>query len=162
MSSAELLISFSDEDASVQNRIATIDLTGKALQVSPHLAVPDIDDLAVNPITNDVYIFGENDSPPRRSVITYFFGSPTITPVGNLVRNVMDFNTTFSPNGNELFTVSEDNALDQIVGDSYITIGSFDTSVPVFGIAFVVPEPSALVLLGIGAFSLLGYGWRRR
>jgi hypothetical protein len=25
-----------------------------------------------------------------------------------------------------------------------------------------VPEPSALVLLGVGAFGLLGYGWRRR
>jgi len=25
-----------------------------------------------------------------------------------------------------------------------------------------VPEPSSLTLLGIGAISLLGYGWRRR
>ena len=42
---------------------------------------------------------------------------------------------------------------------------------PVDGIAFevivpspatAVPEPSALTLLGIGAVSLVGYGWRRR
>jgi hypothetical protein len=31
-----------------------------------------------------------------------------------------------------------------------------------FVAAAVVPEPSSLVLLGIGAMGLVGYGWRRR
>jgi len=40
------------------------------------------------------------------------------------------------------------------------TADSFEVIVP--SPATAVPEPSALTLLGIGAVSLVGYGWRRR
>ena len=46
--------------------------------------------------------------------------------------------------------------------DQYVSpwgyVRPFDVSVQVFG----VPEPSTLVLLGIGAISLATYAWRRR
>ena len=35
-------------------------------------------------------------------------------------------------------------------------------SLNVYSFSITVPEPSAFVLLGIGAVSLLGYAWRRR
>ncbi len=38
---------------------------------------------------------------------------------------------------------------------------SFTVSVSGYGPGFSTPEPSSLTLLGIGALTLLGYGWRR-
>ena len=42
---------------------------------------------------------------------------------------------------------------------SYTPIGGSTTVVPVM---VIVPEPSAIALLAMGAFGLLAYGWRRR
>ena len=51
-------------------------------------------------------------------------------------------------------------------GTSTVTVGevAFDTSAPIMPgpSAPTIPEPSTLALLGIGAVSILGYGWRRK
>jgi autotransporter-associated beta strand protein len=57
-----------------------------------------------------------------------------------------DFNYDGTVNGSDLNSV----------------LSSFNQSVALSAAADAVPEPSALVLLGIGAIGLLGWGWRKR
>jgi probable HAF family extracellular repeat protein len=70
-----------------------------------------------------------------------------------------DLNTLIAP-GSGLTTLEQADAINdsgQIVG---IGVGTNGTSA-----AFLltpVPEPSSIILLGIGAISLLAYGWRKR
>ena len=49
------------------------------------------------------------------------------------------------------------------INDLTIVLANYNTSFgsPAAGLS-AVPEPSCVVLVGIGAFALLGYAWRRR
>ena len=71
----------------------------------------------------------------------------------------------FSRNGLEIWQYDGTNWTQYATNDLTYdgTYASFTMgSLSEYAVTGVVPEPSSLVLLGIGAVSLLAYAWRRR
>ena len=83
--------------------------------------------------------------------------SGNLLVTGNLIFAQTD-QSTYAIDRNTLTAVWSTNTVgDLALGDGVLLISNANSVS-----AFAVPEPSALVLLGIGAVSMIAYAWRRR
>ncbi len=81
-------------------------------------------------------------------------GGPYNVPATSFVQSLVDGNQRYAG-----FMV-QNISVNQTEFDS--SRASDPSAWPVLTVSCTVPEPSALVLLGIGAIGVLGHAWRRR
>ena len=162
-SAARIMVTFGEIGTNHENRIAEIAVDGSVLNLSQDLGLGDRDVLTENPVTGELLAFDPNDDTPRLAIISDVFGTPAITPLAfNPPLNHSIADMAVSPDTGAMYTHHTTILYDITLGtDAYLEIGSFSHSSAIKGIAFI-PEPSTLVLLGMGAFGLLVLAWRRR
>jgi hypothetical protein len=110
--------------------------------------------------------------PPFKAVDHYFFVPQVqVTNGGEFLwlsapKPIVSPGTPFPPGFTDLQSWTRDGSDESIepdwlrVGADIVGKGTFNATFSLSG--RVVPEPASLTLAGLGALSLLGYGWRRR
>lgn len=122
----------------------------KTTGIPPFLPGPlDVGTVSQTVVPNDT--FTGND-------FTASSGDVTLTGPKLLARLEVTADTVVVPDVGDRFTVSLVEVASSFKDAADNEIAFSSTS----GTVSVVPEPSSMALLGIGAMSLLGYGWRRR
>ncbi len=125
--------------------------------------------LSPNGLTLYVSTFGDGGAGTDHQILRYdastgnYIGSWTVTgPAGDL------YGMAITPDGSMLYVADTFNSLLYTVNTATGASSEFSTNAPLNGPAFilyvptVVPEPSSLALMGLGAFGLAASAWSRR
>jgi len=157
-----ILITFGQDGTSYEDRIAEINLDGTVLNTSPALSIGDRDTLGEDPATGNLLAVDLNGDEPRMAIIGDVFGTPVISEFANPTFDSSLIDLAISPDSARVFTarvIGPTELVEINIGDNTLsTIGNFGMEVAGLTFApdiFVVPEPSAFVLVWVGAFSIL-------
>jgi hypothetical protein len=162
--------------------------SGVAVASNDFLYVSDQDTNQIKIIDNDRKLFGTIPTGQVPSGVTfgpdgflYYTDTPFQTPSGYIGRLVkvdpvslqqtvvfgnlpFPLDVEFTPDGSYYLATFNGREIDQYSANN-VLLHSFSDSVIMDQLAFyaplAVPEPSSLVMAGVGALGVLGYAWRR-
>ncbi|MHC5023695.1 MAG: hypothetical protein ACYTGG_07265 [Planctomycetota bacterium] len=137
----EILITFGETGGFEESRIALVGLDGVVLDLSIDIGLGDTDVLGWDAIAGDLLAcdFNAADSLPPVAALFDIFTVPSFIPVANPPFNNTVGDVAIDPDTRRFFMTGIGGVgglLVELVGDSYVTIGTFNTGLPIVGLAF--------------------------
>jgi hypothetical protein len=141
----ELLITFGETGGSEESRIARVGLDGVVQATSTDVGLGDIDVIGWDGSTGNLLAcdFNAIDGLPPVAAVFDVFTIPSFVGVANPPFNNTVGDVAIDPMSGRFFMAGLGGIgglLVELVGDSYVTIGTFNTGLPIIGLAFVPPD----------------------